>query len=550
MNDRSIPPAAVSCRCLAGGVNRRAFLGGLALGTAAVATRHAVGHASEDTTGANLREVDFIDERWVEHTYFLTRKVNQPERFLDGPVIGPSPAAANGTVLPTDHGLVMWYLAPYRREGNEGPLYETCVHYAVSADGCTFEKPALGLREFDQSDEKNIILMTNEVDAKGRPFNGAGGCSGFCVLDANLHRVPHARGRYTVMYRTSAPKVGGGLYLAHSDDGLHWNAYPENPIRFGGDTYNNFLYDERIGRYVAYVRPRIHAGPPRVNRLMSRIESQDMIHWANEQVVLDTDDRDAPAQGRIRPENDTLGYPRGRDVQFYGLTATRHQDIYLGFAPVYDSASGLMSCELVHSDDGITWQREPRREAFIPLGPEDSWDCGMIGFVSAGCPVTIGDYWYVYYTGMNWDHHFNIRGTGKKERVRLVGAVRLKRGRLIGYHTGPVEGAGQERGSGRQVPLDWRNKGELLTRPFKLDGSRLFVNVDAKSGSAAVEICGIDGVPFPGFSRDDAIPVQQDSLRSEARFRGAMSIGQIRGKEVRLRIHLEKASVFGVGFGS
>jgi len=526
------------------------FLGSLALGTAAVAARHALGEGKDAAQEAKLKEVDFIDRRWVEHTFFLTRNVTQPDRFLDGPVIGPTPAAANGSVLPTDDGLAMWYLAPYRREGNEGPLYKTCVHYAVSKDGETFEKPALGMREFELSEEKNIILATNEVDAQGRPLNGAGGCSGFCVLDAKLHNVPHARGNYTVMFRASAPKVGGGLYLAYSDDGLHWLAYPENPIPFGGDTYNNFLYDERIGRYVAFVRPRIHAGPPRVNRLMSRIESEDMIHWGNERVVLDTDDRDAPAQGRINLKKDTLGYPRGRDIQFYGLTATRHQDIYLGFAPVYDTTSGFMWCELVHSYDGIHWRREAEPEPFITLGSEGSWDCGMIGFVSAGCPVAVGDFWYVYYSGMNWDHHFKIRGMEEKGRMRLIGAVRLKRGRLVGYHTGPADDAQQEQSSSREVPPDWRNKGELLTRPFKLEGSQLFVNADASSGSAVVEICGIDGKPLSGFSRENAISVQQDSLRSEVQFRGGKSVAQVRGQEVRLRIHLEKASVFGIAFGS
>jgi len=496
-----------------------------------------------------MKQVDFIDQRWVEHVYFLTRRVNQPERFLDGPVIGPSPAAANGTVLPTEDGLVMWYIAPYRRGSKEGPLYKQCVHYARSRDGYTFEKPALGLRKFEESSEENIILTPNDVDAQGRPLSGEGGYSGFCVLDSELHGVPHARGRYTAMYRTSVPEVGGGLYLAHSDDGLRWSAYPENPIPFGGDTYNNFLYDDRIERCVAYVRPRVHAGPPRVNRLVSRIESEDLIHWGGERVVLDTDDRDAAAQGRIKLAKDELGYPRGRDIQFYGLIATRHQDLYLGFAPVYDTTTGLMWCELAHSYDGIEWRREATREPLIPLGPEGTWDCGMVGFISASCPATVGDYSYVYYTGTNWDHHSRIRGLKERGRLRLIGAVRLKRGRLIGYHTGPVPGMKLERRSRREVPPEWADKGELLTRPFKLDGSRLFVNVDARSGRALVEVCGPDAVALPGFTGEDAIPVQQDALQAEARFAGGKSIGQLRGQEVRLRVHLEKASVYGMAFG-
>jgi len=514
------------------------------------AARPVLGAESKPVSVTPAKEVDFLDARWIEHTYFLTRKLNQPQRFQEEPVIGPSPAATKGTILPKGDGFAMWYTAPHRRgEKGKGPLYRKCVHYAVSQDGHTFEKPALGLRKFELSDEKNIILATDEVDAQGRPLNGNGGGLGFCVLDANLQKVPHARGRYTAMFRANLPQKGDGLCLAWSEDGLHWNAYPENPIPYGADSYSNFLYDEQLGLYVAYVRPRrIHAGPSRVNRLVARIESEDMIHWGNERVVLDADDRDAPAQGKLTSGDESLGYPRGRDIQFYGLTVSRHQDLYLGLASVYDSPKGSMWCELVHSYDGIEWRREVPREPLIPLGAEGSWDCGMVGTVSAGCPLAVGDDWYIYYSGTNWDHHFNIRGMKDKGMLRLIGAVRLKRGRLVGYQTGPAGSAGQESASGSRIPADWQNRGELLTRPFKMENARLFLNADAASGSVVVSVLGRDGKVVPGFSSKDAVPVEGDSLRSEILFRNGQSIAQLRGQEIRLRMLLANASVYGLAF--
>ena len=497
-----------------------------------------------------MRELDAIDRRWIEHTYFLTRQASQPLRVLAEPVIGPTPAAANGTVLPTDDGLVMWYTAPYRRRARAGPLFEQCVHYATSRDGHTFEKPALGLREYGGRDEGNIVLAPNDTDDQGQALNGIGGCSGFCVLDAEQRPVPHARGRFTALFNASIPGRGNGLCLAHSDDGLRWNAYPENPVRLGSsDTYNNFFFDERMGRYVAYIRPSVHAGPARVNRLMARIESDDLVHWGGDRVVVDTDDRDAPPQGRIKLKKDELGYPRGRDVQFYGMTVTPLRGLYLGLALLYDSTSGLMWSELLHSYDGTEWRREATREPFVPLGPDGSWDCGMIGFVSAGCPAEIGEHWYVYYTGMNWDHHSRIRGMKDKGRMRLIGAARTKRARLVGYHTGPVATARAERRSGREVPPEWRDKGELLTRPLMLDCSELFANTDAEDGSLEVEVCDVGGKPIPGFSRQDAVPIQEDCLRAAVRFRGDASMAQLRGREVRLRLHLTRASLYGLGLG-
>jgi len=535
------------------GIDRRSFVGSLVLGATGLAGRSRVGRPSgsgEHSGAAPMSEIDFIDERWVEHTYFLARKVTQPERFLDRPAIAPSPTRSNGTVLATDDGIVMWYGSPYRAEIPGGPLWWHYVRYAVSADGHTFEQPSLGLREHEGTRDNNLILAPDDLDDQGRPLNGSGGCNGFCVLDASLGPVPHARGRYTALFNAHLPERPGGLCLAHSDDGLRWSAYPENPVRPGSsDTYNNFFFDERLGRYVAYIRPNVHAGPSRVNRLVARIESDDMLGWENQQIVLDTDDRDAPPQGTINVAKDALGYPRGRHRQFYGLTVTPHQDLYLGFASLYDAASGHMWCELVHSYDGADWRRESTREPFIPIGPEGAWDSGMASFITAGCPMRISDYWYVYYTGTNFDHHHRIHAMEDKGEVRMVGAVRLRQGRLVGYHTGSPEQAAQVRDGAREVPPAWVDRGDLLTRPFELTGSALFVNADASSGTVAIEICKADGKAIPGFSREEAVPLQEDGVRLPVTFQGARSLASLQEQRVRLRVHLTRASVYGLAFG-
>ena len=507
--------------------SRREFIGSLVLGAAGVTALRPAAAAPPQRAGADtMTEADFIDARWIEHTYFLSRKLTQPERIPE-PVIGPTPASAYGTVLPTADGLAMWYLAPYRRKGNEGPLYKKCVHYAVSKDGIAFDKPDLGLRTHEGSDEKNIILTQNEVDAQGHALNGAGGCSGFCVLDSTLVHVPHARGRYTAFYGAAPPGCGGGFCLAHSDDGLHWTAYPENPVRVGSsDTYNNMFYDDRSKRYVAYIRPTVHAGWSRVNREVGRVESEDMIHWGNDRVVLDTDERDAPGARDDAPKTS----PRGRARQFYGMTVKPHQDIYLGFPQILEDESGLMWAELAHSYDGLDWRRETLREPFIPIGAEGTWDCAMIGYTHAGCPIAVGDWWYVYYSGLNWDHHFRVRGLKERGRLRLIGAVRLKRGRLVGYHAGKCEG-------------------DLLTRRFKLDGSALFVNADASRGQIVAAVCDERGKPLPGLSREECTPIRGDGLRLPVQFERGKSLRELAGREVRLRIYLTSAAAFGLAFG-
>jgi hypothetical protein len=592
-------------------IGRRSFIGGslgggagLLAGTRAAALTGEEAAVPTPTRGRDPALVataataaDFIDRRWVEHTYFLTRAVSQGERFSSDPIIadtglapvslakrgdaepldddgregeggsrrvaaadpgwGTDPASAMGSVHPIREGLGMWYIAPQRVEDAAGRLvgYDKLVRYAVSTDGRRFTRPNLGLVEFRGSRENNIVLGLNERDGQGRPLNGPRGCSGFCVLDAERQPVPHARGRYTALYGANASGRDGGLYLAWSDDGMRWNAYPENPLTPSSDTYCNVLFDPGRASYAIYMRPSsrpdgVRAGPQGVRSLVSRIESDDLIHWSGERVVFDTDEADAPAQGTVMA--DRAGNPeihvRGRDLVCYGMTVTPHQGGFIGMAQIYDVRSGGMWCELVHSHDGVDWRREPRREPFIPLGPPGAWDSGMVGFVAAGGPAEVGDDWYFYYTGNNWTHHFNLVALPERGRLTQIGGIRVKRGRLVGYRTGGRADETAEATPIRRVPVAWANKGELLTRPFRLDAAAIHLNANAGRGSVVAEVCDVDGATLAGFTQEHAVPLRQDGTRQPLSYRSESSLADLRGRVIRLRLHLDTAAVFGLSF--
>ena len=507
------------------GVTRRSFIGSLALGAAAAGpVRRAVTQARPPGE-REMTDVDFVDGRWVTHAYFLERQVAQPPRVSPEPVIAP--AGAHGSVAPTRDGLAMWYSTVRWVEMGGGRTHQTWIHYATSRDGVTFERPDLGIHE------GNVIIQANDTGVDGKPLTGVRGCSGICVLDAEHQPVPHARSRYTAMYRAWVPGKHGGLSLAHSDDGLRWTGYAENTLRVGlSDTFNNFFYDEQAKRYVAYVRPLIHAGPRDVNRCMARIESEDMVHWGNEQLVLDTDDGDAPAAGTVNEAKhaDGTGYPRGRDKQFYGLTVTRHQGLYLGLASVYDVEPGTMWIELLHSYDGVEWRREPKRAPLISVGQDDAWDTGLAYYPAAGCPVAVGDEWLIYYAGTNFDHHSRKRSRKELAEYRAMGAVRLPRGRLVGYRAGV-------------------RPGDLITKSFTWTGGELFLNADAANGTVEVAVCNAGGNPVKGFAKSEASPIQADGVRVPVTFRTNASLASLRGRELRLRIHVKRATVYGFSVG-
>jgi hypothetical protein len=129
-----------------------------------------------------------------------------------------------------------------------------------------------------------------------------------------------------------------------------------------------------------------------------------------------------------------------------------------------------------------------------------------------------------------------------------IGGVRVKRGRLVGYRTGGRGDGADEAAPGREVPAAWANKGELLTRPFRLDAAAIHLNADAGRGSVVAEICGVDGTTLAGFGRDHAVPLRQDGTRQGLSYGPDSSLAALRGRVIRLRLHLDDAAVFGLSF--
>ena len=466
--------------------------------------------------------IEFLDTRVVEHTHFLDRRVTPVRKYEHNPIIADGHSVQ--TILKEKDGrLRMWYVTRQRIPGHKGSARAYALRYAESTDGIHWTLPKLGLKEFDGSKDNNVVLMANDVDATGRKMTGEKGAENFCLIDREQSPAPHTRGRFTALY-------GDGSF-AYSDDGLHWTAYPENPTfrPSGSDTYNNFLFDARLGRYVLYHRPHpnIHAGWARANRLVARIESDDLIHWdwSTARCALDTDGRDAPA---VRSKKDPAkrAKARARDKQFYGMTVVQYQDFYLGFAQLLDETrKGWMDIRLVHSFDGIDWRREPNDTPLIDSNPKFGyWDSGLISSIASGTPVAMGDDLYFYYGAFNITHNYTFRTKDKDVKMR-IGLGIVKRGRLAGYHAGDDEG-------------------ELLTRPFLLDRPRLLLNANAKDGEVRAALAAEDGKPIPGCSKEDCEPIRQNGLDLSIRWKNRADLRDLVGKKIRLRIAARNAALY------
>ena len=467
---------------------------------------------------SNNRTHLLADHTVVDQAFAMRRTPGQPVPVQDDPVL---PAAwAYGSVLrDRKTGLFrMWYLgARVYRE-----------YFATSEDGIRWDLPDLGILPTDERGLPNAFLGAEQSDANGRPLIGPVGPEGFCVLDAEMEDHPQAKARFTAMYLAGVKEGESGFCIAWSDDGLKWTASKHNPVVPGWmDSNNGMLWDSDRKRYVIYGRPPVYVSASHeVNRVIGRLESEDLVHWSPPEIVLDTDERDADPWDQVNEaalgnrEGVTI---RGKNRQFYGISAFRSHGLYLGLAQMYDVPSGGAWLELVHSRDGIHWHREALREPFM-APRKGTWEYPMLIPAVTTPPVAVGDEQWIYYSASQTSHH--ERGTIDQ---RGIGCQRVPTDRWVGYHSATEEA-------------------ELLTRPIEAAGSLTLNAATQGDGDIRVALAGAWGEEIEGYTLEDATPITGDSLRQVVRWGDRTRLPGGHGA-LRLRIRSRNASVWAFTVG-
>lgn len=170
-----------------------------------------------------------------------------------------------GTVLRIDDAFRMWYV------GNNGPLdnyigYELrdCVQcYATSKDGVSWEKPSLGLVEFNGSRNNNICDFP---------------VPSLWSTAAVLHDPddPDPNRRFKVAYEARYNKAM--LFsVAFSPDGLHWRPSPRNPIKAVLEVAGVTKFR---GLYYVYGHSDFSAHASLRARRLTSFVSDDFEHWS------------------------------------------------------------------------------------------------------------------------------------------------------------------------------------------------------------------------------------------------------------------------------
>lgn len=441
----------------------------------------------------------FLDDHLVASRTGTTRR-SHACRKLTAPVLKaerPWEQAENdrrvyiyGTVLrePGTSGLRMWYNRL------------TSVLCATSEGGIRWERPRLGLREYQGSRDNNMVQVRFHSPSLIRD-----------------DRDPDLAKRYKMLGYVGKK----GYCAAYSSDGLSWHEYAGNPVLAGGDTCT-LAQDPATGEYLAFHKlNRNLRGHNR--RLVFLAASRDMETWSKPVLVMAPDEID---DAQTRAEG-------GICSQFYNMSAFSYAGQWLGMVthfrfsrrlnqtlPGQSPDDGPIDVQLVHSRDSRTWHRCENRTPVIPNGPHD-YDAGCILGV-ANQPVTAGDSVWLYYTAITTTH-----GGAMPEKQISIARAEWRRDGFVSLDAGEQEGT-------------------VEMAPLRFAADRLHVNADASGGELVVEVLDASGKGIPGYGRKDCIPIRSDSVRHAVRWQkhAVLPSGT---SPIRLRFHLRKTSLFSYG---
>jgi len=194
-------------------------------------------------------------------------------------------------------------------------------------------------------------------------------------------------------------------------------------------------------------------------------------------------------------------------------------DFFNGFDYQTRHEKDVLDFYIGTSRDGVNFDKSwiYARKPLVPRGPAGSFD--KDGVFPPSQFITHEDEHWIYYGGAS-ERHYSIG------RDMKIGLAKL---RLDGF-----------------LCLAARDKaGMVVTKPFRLEGSGLEVNVDAHAGRIQIEILDENGTPIPGFSGKDATEYQAvDDLRLKPAWKDNKDLSALKGKAVRIRFRLSNAKLY------
>ncbi len=504
----------------------------LSLGRTAVLAEH-----HEETIDVGSRLELFVDDFLVEEMSGVELMLHSPQSAgkaleFNKPWEGNTSFYVN--ILKDDDRYRMYYrgsnspdyvqkslLEPGEKVGVDHPF---TISYAESKDGIHWERPDLGIYEFEGSKANSIIWIDKPGD------QNITACM-YVFKDGNP-KAPDSQ-RYKAVGGSSYPLVAlvspDGLRWTELqgqksliEEGLHGNAF---------DALNVVFWDSFRKRYTIVFRDSDRGPHPKAkgpayrpqaslaqnygNRSFKFATSDDFVNWSSPQWV---DFGDAPTEHLYT--NGTTPYFRAPHI--YLAFPKRFQPWRQRF--VDTPSPGASEAVFLSSRDGLHWDRR-FMEGFIRPGRDKKNWTHRNNLVAVGVHPTASDEISLYVV-----RNYNFPSCHLERMV-------LRTDGFVSVHA------------------DYTG-GELLTKPLIFEGTNLLLNyATSAAGSIRIEIQDSEGNPLPGFGLEESPLIWGDKIDSVVRWERAHSsatsdepLKRLAGRAVRLRFVMKDADLYSIRF--
>ena len=280
--------------------------------------------------------------------------------------------------------------------------------------------------------------------------------------------------------------------------------------------------------------------------MVRRLESDDLVHWGSEQIVLRADSVDL---AKYQCPDWTERPP----VDYYGACVFRYPDadgLYIMMAnafwhwydrrpdknvePQAEQADQLkwlgptsLDTRLFVSRNGKEFEPVGGRKPFFRPGPEGSFYSRRVW--ANPKPIRMGDELWIYFSGKNTDHSHFRDPTATRDLSGISRAIL----RLDGFVSADADYSG----------------GEIITPLIEFEGKTLELNLDTGGGGQVlVELLNHEGQPIEGYTRADAIPLCGNSVRMPVSWGENSDLSMLANKPIKIRFLMKDCKLYAFQF--
>lgn len=431
----------------------------------------------------------------------------------------------NHAIVRCDEGRYrMWYSAMASNDPTQN-----FICYAESADGFDWERPELGLYEFEGSKANNILFDHSFftchsilIDASAPPEERYKSIDGHLQLYKKGKQVPSNRqNKLEIREIRRAMDVQGYkpkdidaeadtrwvVRGAVSADGLRWQVREDPLVQVPPalDTQNVLAYDEEAGEYIAFLRGSLGR-----RRSLRRTGGTEFGNWPQPRLAFTPDPQD--------PVSDSIY----NSAYCRCPSSGRH----LMFPSVFHQVAATADIQLASSWDGWNWTRAERRPIITRETEDGEYSC----IYASPCILELDDGWAVPFHGNYHLHDW----AGWPDAEQVDGEFRWARW--------PRE---------RLCAIEAHEHGGFTTIERECQGDRLRLNFKTeKGGWIRVAIAERPGTPptpvreLQGFELDSCDILSGDELAREVTWKGNGDLSSLSSRSISVRFEMVKTSLF------